>query len=124
VRVGDGDGGAGIGCLDERSGLGAAQATHLLPPYGHAPSRVRYFLTNGSDTRIYQQLNAGERRQYKIGIVVDRSASVMGTVALQANAVCATMMALGRMGLDTSTAVVSFGGCDSLRTACWLLRVA
>jgi hypothetical protein len=33
----------------------------------------------------------------------------MGTVALQANAVCATMMALARMGLDSSTAVVSFG---------------
>ncbi len=97
----------------------------------HAPSHVRYFLTNGSDTRIYQQLNAGERRQYKIGIVVDRSASVMGTVALQANAVCATMMALGRMGLDTSTAVVSFGG--SLRcylgwpcmpVVCWRWHVA
>jgi hypothetical protein len=84
-------------------------------------------LTNGSDTRIYQQLNAGERRQYKIGIVVDRSASVMGTVALQGNAVCATVMALARMGLDTSTAVVSFGGYNSPGgpvVTCLLPRVA
>ncbi len=70
---------------------------------------TRYFLTNGSDTRIYQQLNAGERRMYKIAIVVDRSASMMGTMRLQANAVCATVMALARMGLDAVTCVLTFG---------------
>jgi hypothetical protein len=46
---------------------------------------------------------------YKIAIVVDRSASMMGTMRLQANAVCATMMALARMGLDAATCVLTFG---------------
>ncbi len=70
---------------------------------------IRYFLTNGSDPRIYQQLNAGERRLYKIALVIDRSASMMGTALLQASAICGTMMALARMGLAQSTCILSFG---------------
>jgi hypothetical protein len=54
---------------------------------------------------------------YKIAIVVDRSASMMGTMRLQANAVCATMMALARMGLDAATCVLTFGMCGVVRSA-------
>jgi uncharacterized protein with von Willebrand factor type A (vWA) domain len=83
----------------------------------------RYYLTNGSDTRIYQQLNAGERRLYKVAILVDRSASMMGTMRLQANAVCATIMALTRMGLDASTCVLAFGKHQGLVSACDGIRM-
>jgi len=70
---------------------------------------IRFFLTNGSDARIYLKLNAGEKREYKIALVVDRSASLMGQSLLQVHAVCVTMMALKAMELDINTCIVVFG---------------
>lgn len=70
---------------------------------------IRFFLTNGSDAKIYLKLNAGAKREYNIALVVDRSASMKGQALAQIQAVCATMMALKALDLDSNTCIVAFG---------------
>jgi hypothetical protein len=71
---------------------------------------IRFLLTNGSYKKIYQRPLAGPRREYKICVAFDRSASMMGgTASMTAYGVFAFLAALKKAGLDSQTIVLGFG---------------
>ncbi|KAA0157887.1 hypothetical protein FNF28_06463 [Cafeteria roenbergensis] len=71
---------------------------------------IRFLLTNGSYKKIYQRPLAGPRREYKLCVAFDRSASMMGGAArMSAYAVFAFLAAIKNVGLDTNTTILAFG---------------
>jgi hypothetical protein len=71
---------------------------------------IRFLLTNGSYKKIYQRPLAGPKREYKICVAIDRSASMMGgSASMTAYTAIAFLVALRRAGLDSNTIILGFG---------------